>query len=83
MVVGVIYKVNNDSRNTGVANKSISYYKKGIVLLQQKEHSLAIDSFNKAISLTPNFKRAYVYKGSALDDLHKYQEAMKTLIKPY
>ncbi len=52
------------------------YYRRGrsYAILQKREQ--ALDDFNKAISLNPNYPPAYIGKGNILSDNEKFEEAL-------
>lgn len=41
-----------------------------------KRYQEAIDSYDKAIQLNPNYSNVYYNKGNSLRDLKRYQEAI-------
>ncbi|MCL2327190.1 MAG: tetratricopeptide repeat protein [Bacteroidetes bacterium] len=53
------------------------WFEEGCDWDDKKDYSKALDCFNKAIELAPNYANAYYYKGSVLYNLNKYQEAIK------
>ncbi|HID43228.1 MAG TPA: tetratricopeptide repeat protein [Archaeoglobaceae archaeon] len=54
---------------------------KGIARNRDKKYSEAIESFDKAIDLDPEFALAMYNKGIVLDSIEKYEEALRWLDK--
>ena len=54
-----------------------SFYKKGLALLKLGEYHEAIEWFDKALRIDPNYKGALNDKGAALVCLGEYQEAIE------
>jgi tetratricopeptide (TPR) repeat protein len=48
----------------------------GLLLVSRKEYEKAIENFNKAIEIEPDFYFAWDMKGGLLHDLGRYQEAL-------
>lgn len=57
------------------------YYNKGDESLQKNDYSGAINYFNKAIELNPDYASAYFARGSCYNLLQKNDEAIKDLSK--
>ena len=54
-----------------------AYYKAGLAKGQQGEYDEAIEDFNEAIRLNPNYAEAYYYRGEAKRRLEDYQGAIE------
>lgn len=50
---------------------------KGVALHNLKRYEEALDAYNQAIRLDPNYALAYTGKGSALNNLKSYEEALE------
>ena len=50
---------------------------KGISFAMSGEYERAIEDFNKAIELDVNYTEAYLYRGSAYDELKEYERAIE------
>jgi tetratricopeptide (TPR) repeat protein len=57
------------------------WYNKGIALAGQGKYDEAIQAYDEAIELHPNWAEAWYNKGNALDKLEKYDEAIKSYNK--
>ena len=57
--------------------ESQNLYNQGLELITKKEYNLAIENFSKAISLNPNFKKAYYNRGFAKFDSKNYSGAIE------
>lgn len=49
------------------------YFDKGVKMQYSGQHVKALDLYNSAIKLHPNFAEAYFNKGFALDNLGEHQ----------
>jgi len=58
-----------------------AWYSKGIFGVRLRRYEEAIQAFDKAIELDPNYARALYSKGSALYDQGKYNEAIEAYDK--
>ncbi|MXZ02097.1 tetratricopeptide repeat protein [Candidatus Poribacteria bacterium] len=67
-------KKDNPSKN--VAKSAKNYFDKGRQLDEQKDHSTAISTFDKAIRLDPNYVEAYNRRGTAKYKIGQYIEAI-------
>ena len=47
-------------------------------MYNQNKYEEAIECYDKAIQINPNYSEAFNNKGLALGDLNKYEEALKT-----
>jgi tetratricopeptide (TPR) repeat protein len=56
-----------------------AYFYYGISVYEQKKWQEAIDIFDKAIKIFPNFSDAKYYKGICLSKLEKYEEGKKII----
>ena len=60
---------------------AVDWNSKGIALYDQKKYDEAIQAFDKAIDIDPQFEEAWYYKGVALFDQGKYDDANQALDK--
>ncbi|MFX0012808.1 MAG: tetratricopeptide repeat protein, partial [Candidatus Hermodarchaeota archaeon] len=59
-----------------IVTKPIDYFNKGIVFCGQNRLEEAIQSFDKALKLDPNYKLAWYYKALTLNQLGRFEEAV-------
>jgi tetratricopeptide (TPR) repeat protein len=52
---------------------------KKIVLVKRKWDSEAVESFDKAISIKPDYAEAWYYRGGALGNLNRFSEAVVSI----
>ena len=57
------------------------YNDRGIIYTADRKHSVAIEDFNKAISLKPDFAEAYSNRGAAYNQSKQYERAIKDFDK--
>ncbi|QWD98261.1 tetratricopeptide repeat protein [Polynucleobacter sp. MG-5-Ahmo-C2] len=58
------------------APNAVAHSNKGNILKELGYHAEALMSFDRAISLEPNYAEAYSNKGNALQELGRYQDAI-------
>ena len=65
----------------GVPLKSEDYLNRGIALYRRDEYELALDAFEKAIELKPDYADAWNNRGVTLGRLDRHEEALKACDK--
>jgi len=65
----------------GMPLKPEDYFNHGIDLYYKGKYELALEAFNKAIKLKPDYAEAWVDKGAALGELGRIDEALKAFNK--
>ncbi len=60
----------------GLSKTANSYYKQGLSHSDQGNYEIAIQNYNKAIELKPNFLDAYLKRGLAYHFMEKYNQAI-------
>jgi tetratricopeptide (TPR) repeat protein len=65
----------------GVPLESEDYFNRGVDLYQRDKYELALEAFDKAIKLKPDFAKAWSNRGLALGELGRYEEALKAFVK--
>jgi tetratricopeptide (TPR) repeat protein len=58
-------------------NLAVSYYNRGNAYGKLKKHEKAIEDYNKAIALDPEYAVAYNNRGTAYDELKKHEKAIE------
>ena len=58
-------------------NMAVSYYNRGNAYAKLKKHDKAIEDYNKAIELDPEYATAYYNRGNAYAKLKKYEKAIE------
>ncbi|MGK7874622.1 MAG: tetratricopeptide repeat protein [Xenococcaceae cyanobacterium] len=58
--------------------KHETWFDKGVALQEAEKYAEALDCFQKAIDIKPDFIPAWVYKGISLEQLQRYEEAIKS-----
>ena len=53
-----------------------TWFDKGVALQEKEKYAEALDCFQKAIDIKPDFSPAWVYKGISLEQLQRYGEAI-------
>ncbi|NCR63297.1 MAG: serine protease [Microcystis aeruginosa LG11-05] len=59
-----------------LAPRAAWYYNRGILYYNQQKYKLALDDYNKAIELNPNYALAYYNRGNIYYDQQKYDLAL-------
>lgn len=54
----------------------IAYNNRGLAFLNERSYDKALEDFDKAIKLYPNYTLAYINRGNVLRDKHMYYEAL-------
>jgi Flp pilus assembly protein TadD len=71
---GALKKLIADIKKTGITataagygrqDSAANYYKRGVLLLEQKDYDLAIECFSEALKIDPDYQRAYGRRGAA------------------
>ena len=52
-------------------------FEKGLAAYEEGNFHQAVKKFTKAIELEPNYAEAYLYRGKAKSELHKFTEAIE------
>ncbi|MCH8085665.1 MAG: tetratricopeptide repeat protein, partial [Thaumarchaeota archaeon] len=68
-----------DQKNDSQPQNSYDWNELGRKLHNQERYSEAIDAYEKAISIDPNYKWAWYNKGIVLNNLEKYENAIVVL----
>jgi tetratricopeptide (TPR) repeat protein len=58
---------------------AVSWYERGIELVDNSEYQQAIECFGRAIELNPDYERALAARGSALLTVGRYEDAYRDL----
>ena len=69
---------NNPNDNSTKNNLASAYYIRGVVFKSEGEHTQAIEAYEKAIKLQPNYPNALDKLGYAYLKTKKYEDAIKT-----
>jgi tetratricopeptide (TPR) repeat protein len=64
--------------DTSPANTAAAWNDLGNSFASQKRYDMAIDAYNRAIALEPNFARAYFSRGVALAALGRHEQALES-----
>ena len=67
---------NEEFEKSVSAETAEEWNEKGISFGKSGEYEKAIECFNKAIELEPNYAKAYYYRGIAYGDLKQYEKAI-------
>ncbi len=59
-----------------LAPRAAWYYNRGILYYNQQKYKLALDDYNKAIELNPNYALAYYNRGNLYRRQQKYKLAL-------
>lgn len=54
-----------------------AYHNRGVVRMQKKSYKKAIEDFNRAIEINPDYLNAYLNRGRAYKNLKSYSKALK------
>jgi len=64
------------NKNVEVLTDADTMFQKGNSLFNANDFTQAIEFYNKVLEINPDYTYAYAFKGIALDNLKKYEEAI-------
>jgi predicted O-linked N-acetylglucosamine transferase (SPINDLY family) len=68
----------SDSTRVVIGAEAVEFHQRGLFLAKQRFFSAAIQAYDAAISLQPEFTRAYLDRGVALAEIKQFKSAMES-----
>ena len=73
----IIFSIPSLSSGQEVSSQAKSWVEKGYKYAADKQYQSALDAFNKAIAIDPNYSKAYVQRGNVYDVMGRYEKAIQ------